>query len=191
MHWQPRCWNVLCVTKPLYFSQFSKHHGHSVRHGLWLGPGWVHSGAGSDESAQLSRLGKSTWSVRGWKTRRWREIPLTRFRYRELKTQLGFGVGFWFLSCPSSCSRVSFCLDQSQLCAGDVLLWLCRQESEGLLLPLVLQEALGMDVSPCVVCSLVTQRSVLLSLPQAAHPPLPLDELLRYLITELNTKFNI
>lgn len=39
VHWQPRYWNVLCVTKPLYFSQFSKHHGHSVRHGLWLGPG--------------------------------------------------------------------------------------------------------------------------------------------------------
>lgn len=32
---------------------------------------------------------------------------------------------------------------------------------------------------------------VLLSLPQAAHPSLPLDKLVRYLITELNIKFSI
>lgn len=41
VYWQSGCWNVLCVMEPLLYSvssQFSKHHGPSVRHGLWLGP---------------------------------------------------------------------------------------------------------------------------------------------------------
>ena len=61
-----------------------------------------------------------------------------------------FGVFFLFLF--SGESALSFSLNKAQLCAADVLPQLCPQKSVDLLLPPVLLEVMGLNVSLC--CSL-------------------------------------
>lgn len=135
-------WSLLCAQSP----QFSKHLGLSVRHGLWLGPAWAHSGAGSDKWAQLNRSGRSTWNFQGCKTRRWRKIH--SLDSGTVGQRHNGACGLIFVFFPVKCMKQCVVFP----CPSSAVCWWCiapSQKSQELLPALELQDGRV----PCVTAA--------------------------------------